>query len=167
MDKEDSDKKQQDFIRRGIKQSSPLGTTALVGLRALDPILQYARLAEGLDSSIIRILSGTTPTLGPSANTTIPIDKLGLSPHRLTLQSMAVGSALKQRLLGTVPFTRGNTISVCDTHILIQLGAQFTEPAVVQLYADIDFQSRRGLRAAASPCWMCFVCCWSRSGSSW
>ena len=91
-----TEQKPQDFIQRGVKKSSPIGSTVLVGLRGLDPILQYAILAGSLGSTIIQECCGTTlPPSVPVITNTI-IDNLALSPHRLALLSMAIGSALKQ-----------------------------------------------------------------------
>ncbi|KAG9534950.1 hypothetical protein KCU77_g23756, partial [Aureobasidium melanogenum] len=41
------------LILRGIKQSSPLGTGLFLGLRSLDPVLQYGLLAKGIAAGAI------------------------------------------------------------------------------------------------------------------
>ena len=84
------------IVSRGIKKGNPLGTGLFLGLRSLDPFLQYGILAQGLGSSIIEKLGGRTLSHGPSLITDTIIDRLGLSPYRLILLAMATGSAIKQ-----------------------------------------------------------------------
>ncbi|KAF1981411.1 hypothetical protein K402DRAFT_425461 [Aulographum hederae CBS 113979] len=89
-------KKPMDLINRGAKYSTPLGTSLFVGLRSLDPIFQYGILAHGVGSSLLhKIGLETLPAGLPTATGTF-IDALGLSPYRLVLLSMAVGSSAKQ-----------------------------------------------------------------------
>ncbi|KAF2230212.1 hypothetical protein EV356DRAFT_526851 [Viridothelium virens] len=95
MSKSSSEGKLEDFIRRGVKKSSSAGIIVLIGLRALDPLLQYAILGRGLGSSMIPRIGGTTLPPGALVTTNTIIDKLGLSPHRLTLFLMTVGAVLK------------------------------------------------------------------------
>lgn len=90
--------KRRDFISRGNKNPNPLGTGLFVGLRALDPFLQYGILAQGFGSTVIEKLGGHTLPHGPSLITNTVLDRLGLSPYRLILLSMAAGSAIKQNL---------------------------------------------------------------------
>jgi protein-S-isoprenylcysteine O-methyltransferase Ste14 len=84
------------LILRGIKQSSPLGTGLFLGLRTLDPLLQYGILAKGIASRAIHKLGGKTLPQGPPVMTGTFLDGLALSPYRLILLGMAAGSALKQ-----------------------------------------------------------------------
>lgn len=83
------------MIRRGIKKPSPGGTGLFIALRALDPILQHGILAKGLGSSVLHKIGLDTLPAGPP-NTGTFIDRLGLSPYRLILLSMATGTAVKQ-----------------------------------------------------------------------
>lgn len=89
-------RKHVDIIQRGIKEPSPLGTTIFVGLRSLDPLLQYGILARGWGSSFLHKIGLSTLPAGLPTNTGTIIDKLGLSPYRLILLAMATGSSLKQ-----------------------------------------------------------------------
>ncbi|KAF2436885.1 hypothetical protein EJ08DRAFT_577928 [Tothia fuscella] len=91
------DKKPRDLINRGVKKSNPLGTGLFVGLRALDPLLQYGILSQQqLGSSFLGKLGLSQLPLGLGTNTGTVIDHLGLSPYRLILLAMATGSAIKQ-----------------------------------------------------------------------
>ena len=84
------------FIARGVKEPSPLGTTVFVGLRALDPLLQYGILKHGYGQRLLNKIGLETLPAGLATDTGIAlIDGLGLSPYRLILLSMAAGSALK------------------------------------------------------------------------
>lgn len=88
-----------DLIHRGVKQPSPLGTAAFVGLRALDPLLQYEILAHGLGTGFLARLGLSTVHLSTTVLTRTGIkliDQLGLPLERLVLLGMAVGSAAKQ-----------------------------------------------------------------------
>jgi len=102
MASEPKSKSSSDRIRRGIKKSNVPGTLTFVGLRAVEPILQYGILAHGVGSSIIRSIGLELLPAGPP-NTGTAFDALGLSPYRLILLGMSVGSALKQIywMLGT------------------------------------------------------------------
>lgn len=87
-----------DHIHRGIKQPSPVGTTTFVGLRALDPLLQYHILAHGLGTGFLARLGLSTVHLSTAVITRTGIkliDQLGLPLERLLLLGMAVGSAAK------------------------------------------------------------------------
>jgi protein-S-isoprenylcysteine O-methyltransferase Ste14 len=97
-------KKQMDLIDRGVKEPSPIGSTVFVGLRALDPLLQYGILKHGYGQRLLHGLGLETLPAGLPTNTGVAlIDKLGLSPYRLILLGMSAGSAAKQIywLLGT------------------------------------------------------------------
>lgn len=88
-----------DLIARGIKRPSPVGTATFVGLRALDPVLQYQILAHGLGAGFLAKLGLTTIPLSAAVVTRTGIkliDRLGLPLDRLLLLAMAVGSAAKQ-----------------------------------------------------------------------
>lgn len=88
--------KPRDLISRGDYSSSPAGKSVFFLIRSLDPLLQYSILAHGLGASLftrfgLRILP---PALSSQTGIAL-IDNLGLSPYRLVLLGMAVGSAVK------------------------------------------------------------------------
>lgn len=88
-----------DLIARGVKRPSPLGTSTFIGLRALDPLLQYRILAHGLGTGFLAKLGISTIPLSATVITRTGfkiIDQLGLPLERLILLGMAVGSAAKQ-----------------------------------------------------------------------
>ncbi|CAN8102715.1 unnamed protein product [Discula destructiva] len=88
-----------DLVSRGIKRPSPLGTTTFIGLRALDPVLQYHILAHGLGASFLAKLGLATVPLSAAVVTRTGlklVDRLGLPLERLLLLGMAIGSAAKQ-----------------------------------------------------------------------
>ena len=93
-----------DFIRRGHYGSSPLSTATFVGLRALDPILQYHLVRpDGWGASLLAKLGIATISSGVAVRTGIhAIDALGLSLPRWILLAMAAGSTAKQILWLTV-----------------------------------------------------------------
>ncbi|QDS68584.1 hypothetical protein FKW77_000652 [Venturia effusa] len=105
-----------DLINRGVKRPTPLGTTLFVGLRALDPLLQYGILAHGVGSTLLAKLGIEQLPAGVATNTGTFIDKLGLSPYRLIILAMAAGSSIKQIywILGTSEeeFPPGAALSV-------------------------------------------------------
>lgn len=85
-------------IERGDKSRNFAGTATFIGLRALDPLLQYQILGNGLADGLVTTLGGSIIAQGPklSPETGVAyIDKLGLSPYRLILLSMACGSSIK------------------------------------------------------------------------
>lgn len=85
-------------IERGDKSRNFPGTLSFVGLRALDPFLQYAILspANGLANGLIITLGGSILAQGPASNTGVKtVDWFGLSPYRLIILSMATGSSIK------------------------------------------------------------------------
>jgi len=85
-----------DNIKRGVKQPSPIGTGLFLGLRTLDPLLQYGILAHGYGTAIIEKLGSSALAHGPPLINDTVLDRLGLSPYRMILLGMAAGSALKQ-----------------------------------------------------------------------
>ena len=93
---EKAPRKHHDLIERGIKDPSPAGTATFIGLRLLDPLLQYGILAHGLGSSTLHALGLTTLPAGAPTTTGTPIDALGLSPYRLILLAMCTATAAKQ-----------------------------------------------------------------------
>lgn len=81
------------------KAPSPAGSSIFVGLRALDPFLQHSLLSNRLGATIVEGVGGKVFSQGPVANTGLAmIDSLGLSPYRLALLGMAIGSSAKQIL---------------------------------------------------------------------
>jgi protein-S-isoprenylcysteine O-methyltransferase Ste14 len=94
MSSKDYKPDEKDLIRRGVKRPSPVGTSLFVGLRILDAFVQHAILVRGLGSGLIYGLGGETVPYGsPAFGIFAP---LGMSPYRLTLLLMSIGSALKQ-----------------------------------------------------------------------
>jgi protein-S-isoprenylcysteine O-methyltransferase Ste14 len=89
-------KDSRELILRGVKKNNPLGTGLFVGLRALDPLLQYGILTHSIGSRLLAKVGLQQLPIGLGTNTGTIIDKLGLSPYRLILLGMATGSALKQ-----------------------------------------------------------------------
>ncbi|KAF2455709.1 hypothetical protein BDY21DRAFT_365434 [Lineolata rhizophorae] len=86
-----------DLINRGDKGSNPVGIATFVISRAVDPFIQYAILKHGFGTGLLHKVGVNTLPPGPPAATGIaPIDALGLSPYRLALLGMSVGSMLKQ-----------------------------------------------------------------------
>lgn len=88
-----------DLVARGVKGPSPLGTTTFIGLRALDPVIQYQLLAHGLGASFLANFGIATIPLSAAVITRTGIkliDRLGLPLERLLLVGMAIGSAAKQ-----------------------------------------------------------------------
>lgn len=88
-----------DLIARGVKGPSPLGTSTFIGLRVLDPLLQYSILAHGLGTGFLAKLGISTIPLSAAVVTRTGfkiIDQLGLPLERLILLGMAIGSATKQ-----------------------------------------------------------------------
>ena len=96
----ESKKPTMDLIQRGVKRPNALGTLAFVGLRALDPVLQYNLLANGWGAQVLSKL-GVSAALSATPVATvlvgIPyIDSLGLPLSHLIILGLSVGSAVKQ-----------------------------------------------------------------------
>lgn len=109
-----------DLIVRGVKKPSPLGTATFIGLRSLDPFLQYHLLAaNGLGTALLTHLGIATAPLGPStaaAAATLSSSSTGwrllddqisaiaqrLSLERALLLAMAIGSTAKHSFWLTV-----------------------------------------------------------------
>lgn len=89
--------KPMDLVKRGSKKPSPVGTSLFIGLRALDPFLQYAILSStSVIPSFFEKVGLSAVGAGTAASTGITVlDRLNLSPHRLVLLSMATGCAAK------------------------------------------------------------------------
>jgi protein-S-isoprenylcysteine O-methyltransferase Ste14 len=80
---------QQGIASRQDKSSTPVGSAVFVGLRLLDPFLQYGLLAWGWGDVLIKGVGGTPLPLEGS-----PV-ALGLPYWRLTLFCMSVAGAAK------------------------------------------------------------------------
>jgi len=89
-------KHENNLIPRGVKRPNPVGTAVFVGLRSLDPLLQYGILARGVGVSLLHKMGLDTLPQGPAAVTGWFFDRLELSPYRLILLAMAAGSSIKQ-----------------------------------------------------------------------
>lgn len=86
-------------VNRGDYSPNLSGSITFIGLRSLDPILQYSILGHGLGTATLHRIGLRTLPLGTPTNLGISaIDSLGLSPYRLILLGMAVGSAVKQNV---------------------------------------------------------------------
>ncbi|KAK3080358.1 hypothetical protein LTS18_002132 [Coniosporium uncinatum] len=89
-------KKPMDLIARGVKRPTPVGSTIFVGLRTLDPLLQYQILRHGWGTSALQKAGLEILPAGLPTATGTFIDAIGLSPYRLVLLAMATGSSVKQ-----------------------------------------------------------------------
>ncbi|KAK1773513.1 hypothetical protein QBC45DRAFT_427418 [Copromyces sp. CBS 386.78] len=91
-----------DLIQRGIYKSNPLGTATFIGLRALDPLLQYKFLAGDWGTRLLSKLSiSSIPLYDYLAETTTAAGTKSsiiryLPLPRLLLLLMSAGSSLKQ-----------------------------------------------------------------------
>lgn len=91
--------KKRDPIPRGDYTPAPAGKATFFLLRAIEPALQYGILAHGIGTPILHRLGIRTLPPGLPAHTGIAaIDSLGLSPYRLVLLGMSIGSAIKQNI---------------------------------------------------------------------
>ncbi|KAF2468017.1 uncharacterized protein BDR25DRAFT_61103 [Lindgomyces ingoldianus] len=91
--------KSRDLISRGDYTPTPVGKAVFVITRALDPFLQYSILAHGTGTIFLHRLGLRTLHPGlPAPIGVRVIDNLGLSPYRLILLGMAVGSTVKHSL---------------------------------------------------------------------
>ncbi|KAK3079938.1 hypothetical protein LTS18_003551, partial [Coniosporium uncinatum] len=71
-------KKPMDLIARGVKRPTPVGSTIFVGLRILDPLLQYQILRHGWGTSALQKAGLEILPAGlPTATGTL-IDAIGL-----------------------------------------------------------------------------------------
>ncbi|KAF1994224.1 hypothetical protein P154DRAFT_549159 [Amniculicola lignicola CBS 123094] len=121
-DPRSEESKKRDLISRGDYTSTPGGKALFVLLRSLDPLLHYSILAHGTGTALLgRVGLRTLPPSLPSHTGISTIDSLGLSPYRLALLGMAIGSALKQNIwiiaLSGESMSYGNalTISIFNT----------------------------------------------------
>jgi len=88
-----------DLIDRNHKGRNTAGTLTFVGLRGIEPLLQYQILKHDLGQPLIQKLGLTTLPRGPPLHTGIKfLDVAGLSPYRTILLAMAVGASLKQNI---------------------------------------------------------------------
>ncbi|OCK82169.1 hypothetical protein K432DRAFT_324702 [Lepidopterella palustris CBS 459.81] len=94
--------KKVDYVNRYDKSPTPIGRAVFVGLRAFDPFLQYSILAQGIGTSLLYHVGLTALPPGIPAHTGIFfIDGLQLSPYRLIILGMALGSAVKHCIWAT------------------------------------------------------------------
>lgn len=108
--------KKRDLISRGDYTSTPGGKAIFVLARAIDPFVQYSIL-HGAGTGLLHKIGLRTLPLGIPSNTGIDlIDGLGLSPYRLILLSMSIGSALKQNYwaiaLSGEPMSVSNAVGI-------------------------------------------------------
>jgi hypothetical protein len=91
--------KDKDLISRGDYTKTPGGKLTFFLGRAIDPFVQYSILAHGAGTGLLHQLGLRTLPPGLPAHTGIAaIDALGLSPYRLVLLGMALGSVVKQNI---------------------------------------------------------------------
>ena len=89
-----------DLITRGSYTPTPLGRTLFVGLRAIDPLIQYSILSHhagiswipGTFGGALLPTTGTKSLLHPASTGTL----LDLPPYQSLLLCMSIGSMLKQ-----------------------------------------------------------------------
>lgn len=109
--------KSRDLIPRGVHKSTPIGRTVFVLGRVVDPLIQYSILAHGMGTGLLHRVGLRTLPLGvPSPIGIAAIDALGLSPYRLVLLGMSVGSVVKQNIhmtmLGDDPLSVPNALII-------------------------------------------------------
>ncbi|KAJ0167725.1 hypothetical protein CTA2_698 [Colletotrichum tanaceti] len=88
-----------DLIKRGVKKPNVPGSLTFIGLRALDPFLQYQLVAGGLGASILGKVGVSSIPLNIATLSTTSIsllDNLHLPLPHLILLGMSVGSFVKQ-----------------------------------------------------------------------
>jgi hypothetical protein len=78
-----------EFISR-VKRPSPLGTSLFIGLRSLDPFLQYGILGSGLAAPLLSALNVST------VRSSAPLVVLGLPLKPFIVLAMAAGTTIKQ-----------------------------------------------------------------------
>ena len=100
MDSKEESKATGDLVPRGSFKPSPFGRAVFVGLRAIDPLIQYTILSRHAGISWIpQLLGGALlPATGAAylfrpANTGLILD---LPPYQSLLLCMSIGSMLKQ-----------------------------------------------------------------------
>jgi protein-S-isoprenylcysteine O-methyltransferase Ste14 len=88
--------KKVDHIQRGVTTPNAVTTAVFVGLRALDPFLQY-HLLKGAGATFLSKIGASALPLAAAHVTGVPfIDALGLPLPRLILLGMSAGSFLRQ-----------------------------------------------------------------------
>ncbi|KAK3200886.1 hypothetical protein GRF29_213g298184 [Pseudopithomyces chartarum] len=115
-DPRSEESKKRDLISRGDYTSTPLGKAVFVLARALDPVIQYSILHGAGTGLLHKVGLRTLPPSIPSSTGIAAIDGLALSPYRLALLGMAVGSAVKQDIwavfLSGEPMTVSNAVAI-------------------------------------------------------
>jgi protein-S-isoprenylcysteine O-methyltransferase Ste14 len=116
--------KKRDLIARGDYTPTPAGKAAFFILRAIDPVIQYGILAHGIGTPLLHRLGLRTLPPGLATRTGIAaIDGLGLSPYRLILLGMTVGSVVKQNiwvtLLSGEPMPVGGAVAVSAYNTIV------------------------------------------------
>lgn len=128
-----------DAINRGVKGSSPFGTSLFIGLRTLDVFIQYGILAKGLADPILSRLHFATVSTSSS-----PIVAFGLPLKPLIMLGMAAGTVIKQiywvlfiqqealPVAGALPIAFFNTLFNSPNSILsMTTAATYFAPAVL------------------------------------
>jgi len=79
-----------DYVKgRGLRQSTPLGNTVFLGLRALDPLLQRSLLLANPFANLAPKLGLSPPGAPPSGGATLA--STGLTPFQSVIFFMSVG----------------------------------------------------------------------------
>ena len=108
--------------------STPVGKSVFFLVRAIDPFVQYSILAHGAGTGLLHNLGLRTLPPGLPAETGVSsIDALGLSPYRLVLFGMSVGSAVS-----TIPAT---ALSVAHDNARRELLCGFPEMGSLTYHA--------------------------------
>ncbi|EFQ33236.1 hypothetical protein CGRA01v4_08702 [Colletotrichum graminicola] len=115
-----------DLIKRGVKKPNVPGTLTFIGLRGLDPFLQYQLIAGGLGASILGRIGVRSIPLDVAALSTTAIsilDNLSLPLPHLILLGMSVGSFAKHAywlvFLSAEEFPVSNAIPVSFYNTLV------------------------------------------------
>jgi protein-S-isoprenylcysteine O-methyltransferase Ste14 len=86
-----------DLIQRGNIRTNVPGILTFIGLRALDPLLQYKLIAGGWGAALLSKIGVATIAPGAALSTGFAaVDALVLSLPQLVVLSMSVGAVLKQ-----------------------------------------------------------------------
>ncbi|KAF9525133.1 hypothetical protein CPB83DRAFT_860059 [Crepidotus variabilis] len=86
-----------DNIARGQKHSTPLGTSAFVIMRLLDPLIQHTILSTSVGPFLLEYFHLKPLADDLPINTGIAVlDSLNISPYRLLLLAMVLAGSLKQ-----------------------------------------------------------------------
>ena len=90
-------RRRRDIFERGTYAPTPWGRALFVGLRLLEPFIQYSILTSDLRSKISQYCGGTVDPYGaPVSSIPAPTNALRPWPHAHILLAMSITSLLKQ-----------------------------------------------------------------------